>query len=172
MTKAREIASVPETVLLSGTISSGTTAINLTNSLSNTYKFYRLHLYAATNTSAQDIFIRCRENTTDVTSAYYGGGGRGNYLNSLSSNFSANNGSGITIGTVGTGTNYGASIVTIYRPDATSCFVTTQHYDRFSLAGGFSAHERTSMTNFNGITIYPNAQSFSAGYYILTGIRV
>jgi hypothetical protein len=167
LTKAREVSGTPEAVLASGSFSS-VASVSISNALSDTYKFYTLHLYV---TTAGDVTVnlRFRENTTDVTTSYNTAGAISYYANSIAAYYPSTSRANLVL-TAAASTMTVASAL-IFRPDATQGYFTGSGVDRSNLAvvqpGGF----RTGMTAFNGITIFPNSTTFT-GYYILTGRRV
>lgn len=171
MTKAREIASAPETVLLSGTFTSAA-QVDMTNSLSDTYKFYKLYLTfvsSAVGSTITDLLLRFRENTTNKTSNYYGGGSWGSYTGASGSYYSVNNGSAGYI-SIATSSARGFSVTNIFRNDATTGVMNTQGYDNVNDGGYNYSYINDTMTNFNGISLVPTNGTIS-GYYILTGIN-
>lgn len=169
MTKAREVASSSEIVLASGSFNS-VASLSISNVLSDRYVYYRFYIRGYVNTSSQTMFLRFRENTTDKSSGYYGGGFVG-YFNGTSSVISHNNTSALGITSWYTSaTNDGNAVITITRPSATNGIINVLAYDCPNSGGIFSGGNNSSMTNFNGITFYPNAQTMT-GSYLLTGIR-
>lgn len=174
MTKARDVSGTPDAVLASGTFTNAT-AINFTNLLSDTYKFYDLSFYCWANNagSGQNVYMRFRENTTDVTSTYYQGGVAGVYSGTTSSAYAQNNSSNFQITTAhATATNAPSTVnIRINRPNATAGTIQLQTFDHYNTIGASSAGTRTAMTNFTGFTIFPSSSNIS-GYYILTGRRV
>lgn len=160
-----------DTVLAEGTFTNQS-AINFTNVLSDTYKFYRLNFYCwADNTgSAQNVNMRFRENTTDVTTAYYAGGVYGADSNTTGSFNAKSNATFFQITTAqSNASNYISSVdMVINRPSATQGTYQLTTWDIYNGVGGFNAGIRTGMTNFTGFSIYPAGSNIS-GYYLLTG---
>ena len=169
MTKAREIASTPETVLASGTFSA-VASLSLSNVLTDSYKFYNLYFLANVASSTQSINLRFRDNSVDVTSNYYGGGLYGGF-NSTSGQYYASNGTTFkTITAANTGVNHCSSKITIYRGGPTYGNFSGTSYENIGSLVAFVGGERTTMTNFNGLTIFPNSSTMT-GSYVLTGVR-
>lgn len=146
-------------------------AVNLSSVLSDTYKYYRLYLYGYISTSAQDIILRFRENTTDKTTGYYAGGVFGNTAGTVGSFNQKSNANGFGINQWGTGSTDNAfNIVDITRVNATEGFVSVQAWQPSGGIGGFANGKNNSMTNFNGLSIIPNANTIT-GAYELVGIN-
>lgn len=155
-----------ETVLSSGSFTT-TGALNLTNVLSDTYKFYNLYFYALGSTST-NINLRYRENTTDLTTGYYGGGNYGQYNGATGNWFNSSNAS--LFGMCGVNTTITSSInMRITRFNATEGTISYLVYDNTTDAGAHFSGINGGMTNFSGLTIYPTSGTMT-GYYILTGI--
>ena len=158
-----------ETTLASGTFT-GVTVLNLTNVFSSTYSWYKFYVEGFVSTSAQTIFMRFRENTTDKATGYYGGGSLVNYLGTRTS-INMNNTTQIGLTTWNTSSgNRGSLLIDITRPSATNGIVNVQAFDAFESGGIFSAASNTTMSNFTGLSLYPNAQTMT-GSYLLTGIK-
>lgn len=169
MTKAREIASTPETVIASGSFSA-VASLSFTNALTDTYRFYNLYLYARGSTSTVTLGLRFREGTTDVTTGYYGGGNYGQYNGPTGNWFNKNNGTEFGLWTMNSSTD-GIGNVRITRPSASLGVINTLVYDNVSVVGGHFSGSTNPMTNFNGFTLFPTSGTMT-GQYILTGINV
>jgi hypothetical protein len=167
LTKAREISATPETVISSGTFSA-VASLSLSSILTDTYKFYNLYFYAAAST-ATTINLRLRQDSTDVTTAYWGAGNYGIYSGGTGVWFNCNNAT--TFGLTSTDVNAISTILMkVVRPDATRGIISYQTYDNYNDAGAHFSGTRDGMTNFNGLTFYPGSGTMT-GRYILTGIR-
>ena len=168
MTKARDVSGAPDVVIASGTFN-GVTAINFTNVLSNTYRFYTLNFYVDCASGGSNIIFRFRENTTDKTSGYFAGGGYANDTGSVGTRGQQSNSSSLYFGT--STTVYSSFVnATIYRPSATAGAITYQMYDDYLSSLQNYAGYNGAMTNFTGFSISTTPQM--EGYYLLTGRRV
>ena len=168
MTKARDLATNPDVVLSSGSFSS-VAAINFSNILTDTYKFYELsvHAYGSVTT---DMILRFRQNTTDVTSSYYQGGNYGAYNGVTGNSYPKNNSSNIGITAIYGGPSPSVARVTIYRPDLTRVYTSTQSWDNANAWGLNHSGICDSMTNCNGFSLLTNSGTMT-GYYLLIGKR-
>jgi hypothetical protein len=155
-----------ETVLSSGAFTTSS-ALNLSNVLSSTYKFYNFYFYAAGTTNT-NVNFRFRENTTDKASNYYGGGNYGLYSGATGNWFNANNAAQFGLNSIDTNTP-STVLMKIVRPDATLGMISYQTYDNKLDAGATFSGIADGMTNFTGISLYPVSGTFT-GYYILTGV--
>jgi hypothetical protein len=162
-------SSAVETVLSSGNFT-GVSAVNLSNVLSSTYKYYNLKVFGYVSSAAQDMFIRFRENTTDKATGYYGGRFRVNYLATTQA-AGYNNSSAFYVTTFYTNpVSQGNITATIYRPSATEGIVSGLSFDSDASGPVMFAGQCTTMTNFTGLSFYPTGAT-TTGSYILTGIK-
>jgi hypothetical protein len=155
-----------ETVLSSGAFTTSA-ALNLSNVLSSTYKFYNFYFYAAGSTTAQ-VNFRFRENVTDKAASYYGGGNYGLYTGGTGNWFNTNNAAQFGLNQINVNLT-STILMKIVRPDATKGFISYQTYDNGTDAGATFSGRNEQMSNFTGISLYPTAGTFT-GYYILTGV--
>ena len=163
------VAALPsgaETVLSDGAFTTSA-ALNLSNILSATYKFYNLYFYADASTTAT-VNFRFRENVTDKATSYYGGGNYGVFSGATGNWFNANNAAQFGLNQIDVNTT-STVLMKIVRPDATKGFISYQTYDNVTDAGATFSGMNESMSNFTGISLYPTAGTFT-GYYILTGV--
>jgi hypothetical protein len=157
----------PDTVLSSGTFTSAS-AVNLSSVLSNTYPFYTLNVYA-TVSAATILYVRFRENTTDYTAADYSNASMGVTTGGTVANY--NSSSGTTLVQV-TGLEVATFpshlVINLSRPSAVDGVFTWEALDATNNRSIRGASRNRSLSNFNGISFFPAAGTFT-GYYILTG---
>lgn len=146
---------------------SAVSAVNMTNLLSSTYKFYRLMNYHYGSTPNYPDY-KFRENTTDKSTGYFYGGGGGNWNGSNYNPASGGSGTvGFTVSEYGASASYPAMLVMdIYRPDATTGVVTAVGYGDWDNRGYSFAGRNIAMSNFTGLTISTGTGTMT-GYYAL-----
>jgi hypothetical protein len=158
-----------ETVLASGNFTS-VAAVNLSNVLSSTYKYYNLRVNGFAIGTDLDLLLRFRENVTDKATAYYGGRfnvafGGGTTANGI------NNATQVVLSVFTTGGSIdGAVNATIFRPSATQGLITANNYIAPTSAAGFVSALNSNMTNFTGLSLFVGSNTMT-GSYILTGIK-
>jgi len=156
-----------DTVLSSGTFTA-VSALNLSSVLSSTYSFYTLNIYAKAAAGSPQLNLRFRENTTDFSGSNYQVSSIVYRTDGTTGNFASGNGiSTIGLTTLGTATN-GAVKIDITRTSATQGIVSWLAWDVPNIWAQLGAANNVTVTNFNGLSIYP-ASSTMTGYYILTG---
>jgi hypothetical protein len=159
--------STVDTVLSSGTFTA-VSALNLSSVLSSTYSFYTLNIYAKAAAGTPQLNLRFRENTTDFTGSNYQVSSIVYRTDGSTGNFaSGNNISTIGLTTLGTATN-GSAKIDITRTSATQGSLSWLAWDVPNIWAQLGAANNVTVTNFNGLSIYP-ASSTITGYYILTG---
>jgi hypothetical protein len=154
----------PFTVIASATVSAQS-AINLSSVLTNTYKFYELRLYGQISSSSVLISGRFRENTTDKATGY------SNMIPAVLTNATVGNWDG---GTNKTAFLFGRSgtaqlflRATIFRNSATEGLISFQSNDPSTPQHIFGESFNTSMTNFNGISLFPASGTFTGSYTLI-----
>jgi hypothetical protein len=164
------LGSGPDVMISKGTFTTSS-AVNLSSVLNSSYNFYTLNVYANGSSAGAALNLRFRENTTDFTSANYAiasqyyqtGGGVGTYSSS---------GSATTVQLANMSTGARAiSNINLAIISATEGSLTYQSWDSNSNQGITGAVRNNALTNFNGLSLYPSAGTFT-GYYILTGRKV
>lgn len=158
-----------ETVLASVDFTSQTT-INVTNLLSDTYKYYNLRFYYTNGSvNAQDIYFRFRENTTDKTAGYYCGITQTSFTGTITSTGSQNNGGAFFLGNISS-SNGGNFDMRITRQSASIGFMNYQAISRYTDASLSGTGVNTNMSNLTGFTIFITSGTIS-GNYLLTGVK-
>lgn len=168
MTKARDNSNNPDVVLASGSFTSAA-ALNFSNILTDTYKFYEFNIHAY-GSATTDMVMRFRENTTDKAANYYQGGNYGTYQGGTGSAYAKNNGLNIGITAIYGGTAASAARVVIYRPEPTRGMASIQTWDNANAWGVTTSAIGDTMTNLNGFSVFPNSGTMT-GYYLLIGKR-
>ena len=169
-TTAQMDAARVDTILSSGTFTTAS-AVNLSSVLSSSYNFYTLNVYAKGSSAGAFINLRFRENTTDFTAANYAtasqyyqtGGGVASYSSNGSNTV-------INLANIGTGAS-SISKIDLTRISATEGSLTFQSWDAHFNQGITGAARNNAMSNFNGLSLYPSAGTFT-GYYTLTGRKL
>jgi hypothetical protein len=164
------LGSGPDVMISKGTFTAQS-AVNLSSVLSSSYNFYTLSIYANGSIANTLMNLRYRENTTDFTSAnysyaaqYFQSGG------SMANASSSGSATAITLATLGTGSRSIANF-NLARISATEGSATAMTWDAHFNQGLIISTRNNAMTNFNGLSFYPAAGTFT-GYYILTGRKV
>ena len=116
-----------EVTIASGSFTTAS-ALNISNSLSDTYKLYNLFAYAECSNNAQDFRMRFRENTTDKAANYYAGGNFGTYTGTTGSYANRNNSDNVTLSSFETG-HFTFVSLKIFRPNATTGHYINQSWD-------------------------------------------
>jgi len=147
-------------VLLNTTTMSGVSSQSVENFTSATYLQYKIVASIEAST-AGNIQFRFRENTTDKTTDYYGGGWR----------VSANSSSGLVAivnagaqATIGRSNSNGSSHDLLFtKKSGTTAHINGTSFSRWSEGDGpgLHAYSNTSMTDVTGFTIYPFSGTMS-----------
>jgi hypothetical protein len=153
---------IPSGLSLLGTTSfSGASSVNLTNVLTNTYSRYRIMINAVSATGSPQLQMRFRENTTDVTSGYFGGLSEINYLGTTTGVGTNNQSVLVICRDLAVGAEIGSVVsLDLYRT-ATAGIVTGTGYNRNETANYHMGGERTAMTNFTGLSFFCDSSTMS-----------
>jgi hypothetical protein len=164
------LGSGPDVMISKGTFSAQS-AVNLSSVLSSSYNFYTLNVYANGSIANTLMNLRFRENTTDFTGSNYSYAAQYYQTNGNVGNASSSaSASSITLATLGTGARTIANF-NLARVSASEGSATFQCWDAHFNQGITGATRNNALSNFNGLSIFPAAGTFT-GYYILTGRKV
>ena len=152
-------------VLLNTTSFSGVAAQNFSGVFSNTYKFYKVNLQIACAVGGSDVLMRFREGATDKATSYYSSSYASTAANTSGIFGAVNNGTYIYLGTAFTDPDANMISMDILRTASKGTLVSrcmeSTNSRQFS-TGGIN----TSMSAFDGFTIYPSTNNISGTAYI------
>jgi hypothetical protein len=147
--------------LLANQVFTSATAVNLSNILTSEYSRYRVMINATSASGSPQLWMRFRENTTDVTTQYYGGLSEVNFVGTTTT-FGMNNLSVFVLARDISPTGSPGSIVSfdLYRRADAGVF-SGHGYNRNESASFHVGGDRTSMTNFTGLSFFPDSSNMT-----------
>jgi hypothetical protein len=154
-------------------IANPSSAVSIDNCFTSTYDNYRVTVRISNSTGANDCYLRFRVGGSDDTAAVYGW----MYLGLTAGGASLNSsGGGQNFSYTGTSVS-ATAIAATFSFDVMSPFLAeetrTYGFGYNRAAGGMrvGAIQHTNATSFDGFTIYPSANDWTAGIITVYGYR-